>query len=301
MDIEEQKEWIKVTTENGSSVNAKHVIVATNFPIYDTGALFARMGQMRSYALAVKPDGKLPEGMYLSASKDERSIRPHRDGEAEWLIVGGGSHPSGKKGVNEKGQYEKLEKFAKEKFDTTTIEYRWSAQDSDPLDTLPYIGRMPQASEIYVTTGYGEWGMTTSFVSAKILSDLILGEENPWTELFSPLRLSLGASAKKLVPEAKRLIDGYGRLVTKGENIKDIPPDCGQVVTKGKKKLAVYKDKAGKCHAVSAVCTHMGCLVNWNNAEKTWDCPCHGSRFSCRGKVINGPAVKDLPEESIGE
>ncbi|QQG44844.1 MAG: FAD-dependent oxidoreductase [Candidatus Roizmanbacteria bacterium] len=145
---------------------------------------------------------------------------------------------------------------------------------------------MPKSKRVLVTTGYSAWGMTTSLVSAKLLSDLITGKKNEWESLYSPSRIK--KANNKNVPRAG-----------KGGEKMDLKPNEGKIVEENGEKLAVYKDESGKVTAVSAICTHMGCTVGWNNKDKTWDCPCHGSRYDKTGKVIHGPAVKNLSKKEI--
>lgn len=294
----EGSEAHEVRTEKGM-VKAKQVIIATNFPIYDKAAFFLRMEQKRSYALAVKLNGRCPEGMYIGIDED-LTFRPHKIGNEEWLIIGGGDHIPGtdKKNIDRFGD---LEKLARERFDIKSIDYKWAAQDSSPADQVPFIGKMPLSERIYVTTGYGEWGMTTSIVSAKLLTDLITEKDNPLEGLYSPTRIKPLVSVGKMKEMIPNILKGFGDYVRKMEGLdaEKLNNEEGRVVSYEGKKVAVYKDSGGKMHARSAVCTHMGCIVDWNSTEKSWDCPCHGSRFTPDGEILNGPARKPLPKMEI--
>ncbi len=280
LDIRENSRFCEVITNRGA-IKAKNVIIATNFPFYDKNKIFRQMPLVRSYALACRLKQKMPEGMFIGIESEDLSFRPHKSGGKEWLIIGG-VHQF----VDEKStinQYRKLEQEAREVFAIRAIDYKWAAQDSMPVDRVPYIGFLPSSKRILVTTGYGAWGMTTSFVSAKLLTDLITGEKNAWKDFYDPVRVK---SSLKTMNQGDKEMAG-------------IKNNEGKVISSQGEKLAVYKDDHGQLHAVSAVCTHMGCIVGWNNKDKTWDCPCHGSRYNKDGKVIHGPAPKDLPQKEI--
>jgi len=296
--IEENDAGCTVKTIKGT-IKSKCVIVASNYPMYDKGLFFLRMNQVRSYALAVRLK-KMPKGMFISSDNPRISIRPHKSGRAEWMIFGGANHVTGD-GASEGNRYELLEGLLKKRFKVNSIDYRWSAQDSFPIDNAPYIGKMPRAKNIYVTTGYGEWGMTTSVVSAKLLSDLVEGESNTWEELYAPSRLKSLAAFKKGADHVKRVVKSFTDHITKDEidKLSDLTPGSGKVISIKGKKVAISKDQRGKITAVSATCTHMGCVVDWNNTEKSWDCPCHGSRFTPTGNVLTGPALRPLEQKTF--
>lgn len=287
---------VVVSTAVGD-VHATDVIIATNYPIVDKAFFYMRMNQTRSYAIAVRTKQRIrPDNIYMGVAPDEPTVRTHSEGEKEWVILGGEVHTSGEGDTRK--YYENLENITRNLMTVDSVDYRWSAQDSTPIDMLPFIGKMPQTDHVYVTTGFGEWGMTTSVVSAKILTDLIRNRKNPWTEIYSPARVNLFMD--RLVEMGKHTLSGFSGYITgSDQELKALKPNEGTVITGNGKKLAVYKDKDGKLHARSAACTHMGCIVAWNTAEKSWDCPCHGSRFTKEGKVIRAPAIDDLPEEKL--
>jgi glycine/D-amino acid oxidase-like deaminating enzyme/nitrite reductase/ring-hydroxylating ferredoxin subunit len=291
---------IIVITDKGK-IKAKKVIVATNYPFFDKGLFFLRTSQARSYGLAARLKDIAPDGMFINEGKKEKtlSFRPHKSAESEWLIVGGESHPVGEK--EETDHFSNLEKIASEKFNLPNVDYIWSAQDSMSLDRVPFIGKMPFSKDFYVTTGFGKWGMTTSLVSAKILADLIAGRKNDWVRLYKPGRFNLTASFLEIIELFIRVMKSYGRYFRKEEKFKlsELEYNEGRVISFKNEKIAVYKDKNGKIQSHSAVCTHLGCIVAWNSTEKTWDCPCHGSRFRYDGTVLQGPAVKSLPDVNL--
>jgi len=235
--------------------------------------------------------------MYLSVEQPTRSIRQHPLGDGELLILSGDSHKTGQDDDTER-HYGALEQFAAERFEVRSVEYRWSTQDHMSVDQVPYIGRLRRMSDrLYVATGFNKWGMTGGTVAGILITDQILGRENPWTELFDPNRVKPLASVTDFVKEnvnvARRFV---GDRITKraSPTIEDLAPGEGHVASVAGKQLAISRDEDGILHAVSARCTHLGCIVNWNSAEQTWDCPCHGSLFTPDGAVIEGPAVTAL-------
>ncbi len=291
-----------VVTEDGT-VRAREVVIATGYPILDRGLYFPRVHPKRSYALSgVVPRDKLIEGMYISVDQPTRSLRTIDDGDRILLLVGGEGHAVGQDDDTE-GHYQRLEDWARERFDMQEITHRWATQDGETVDKVPYAGTLRRGSDhLFTATGFRKWGLTNGTTAAMLISDLILGHENPFAELYDPHRITLRESMSKFVKEnvkvARHLV-GDRISHPYGANFEDLSPGQAGVVGRGISRKAVYKDEGGELHVVSGVCTHLGCLVNWNPAEKTWDCPCHGSRFGYDGKVIQGPAVHDLQRKDI--
>lgn len=304
LDIEEEDKECRVKTSRGQ-LRARDVVLATHFPFYDHAMYFARMHPKRSYVLGCRLRGQTPEGMFITAGSPFHSFRPNpsEDGGQIWM-VGGENHKTGE-GGDTRERYRRLELYARETFDVESIEYRWATQDNVTVDRVPYIGKQTPASDhIYVATGFGGWGMTNSHAAAMILTDMIAGRENPWSEVFDPNRFKPVTSAKDFVVEnvdvAKRFV--ADRVNTPEEDdLSDLLEGEGRVVEFSNERVAVCRLEDGAVHAVSATCTHMGCIVNWNSAERSWDCPCHGSRFNPDGKVIQGPANKSLKRVSLSE
>jgi glycine/D-amino acid oxidase-like deaminating enzyme/nitrite reductase/ring-hydroxylating ferredoxin subunit len=301
LDIDEAAETCRVTTDKGV-VEAGKVVICTHFPFYDHGMYFARMHPKRSYVLGCRLSGKAPEGMFITSEAPFHSFRsnPLEEGGEIWM-VGGENHKTGQ-GGDTRQRYRNLELWARERFPVEAIEYRWSTQDNVTVDRVPYIGKASPGSErLFVATGFGGWGMTNSTVSAMILSDLVLETENAWSSLYDPNRFKPITSAKDLAVEnvdvAKHFV-GDRLSVKEEESIPDLMEGEGRIVELDDEKVALCKLEGGATHAVSATCTHMGCVVAWNGAEKSWDCPCHGSRFNYDGTVIQGPANKDLKKVS---
>lgn len=282
-----------VTTDRGT-VQARAVVLATHLPFPASGGFFARTTPMRSYALAARINGERPRAMYITVDDPKRSVRSTPDG---WVIVGGEGHKVGQDG-DTTSRYATLEAWARERFEVASIGDRWSAQDYATADGLPYVGRLtPPSKNVFVATGYGKWGMTNGTVAAMILADLIAGRDNPWAATFDSTRLAVRQSAKNVlsggVDVAKHLVgDRVSSL--RAPSAEDLKPGSGGVVELDGDTVAAFRDEDGTLCAVSATCTHLGCRVSFNTAERTWDCPCHGSRFALDGSVIEGPAVEDL-------
>ena len=286
----------------GGSVRADRVVVATHYPFLDRSLAFARVHPERSYAIVCRIDGTPPEGMFLSAGSPTRSVRGVPAGDEELLLIGGEGHRTGQGGDTEE-RYDRLEAFVREHWEVRSVEYRWSAQDNTTLDGLPYIGALtPFSGRVLMATGFAKWGMTGGTAAAAILADELLGRENPWASLFDPNRLTLRRSAYRLLREnADAGIRFVGDRLTKPGRrpIDELEPGEGDIVRHDGEKVAAFRDEQGRLTAVSATCTHLGCQVNWNRAERSWDCPCHGSRFAPDGQVLQGPAVHRLERKPV--
>jgi glycine/D-amino acid oxidase-like deaminating enzyme/nitrite reductase/ring-hydroxylating ferredoxin subunit len=284
----------RIETDRGE-IRAKHVLIATHQPFPKKGAYYAQMYLKRSFAFAVRIRGEVPRGMYISAGADFHSLRPQKVHGEDALIVGGGPHRTGQ-APDTMALVRGVEDWARSHFDVEAFLYRWATQDNVTSDRLPLVGRLASDTpHLYVATGFGGWGMTNGTVAGHLLADLVLERENRWESLYDPARLGTAKKAaahvKDAVGVAKDLMGAYD----KGPPTKEaVPPGEGHIVECGFEKVAVYRDEDGRIHEMSAVCTHMQCLVRWNSAERTWDCPCHGSRFDPLGRVLHGPATRPL-------
>ena len=291
----------KVLTNRNHEIKAKKVVIATHFPFYDLkGLFFARLEPQRSYVVAARSKQNYQGGMYISAESPTRSIRstPVKDGE-HLLLIGGEGHKVGQD-ADMMNNYEILSQFTSEHFQVEDFPYRWSAQDLVTMDDVPYVGNITEnEQDVYVATGYAKWGMTNGTAAALLLSDMILGRDNQYTNLYSPSRFSLNPTLKKLVSTnldvAKHLIKG--KLENPERTKEDFQQNEGGVILHNGKRAGCYKDEQGIVHIVDTTCSHLGCEVAWNNSERSWDCPCHGSRFSYKGEVLEGPA--ETPLEKI--
>jgi glycine/D-amino acid oxidase-like deaminating enzyme/nitrite reductase/ring-hydroxylating ferredoxin subunit len=298
LDVDEGDPCV-VTTDRGV-IRARDVVVATHIPFLDRGLYFARQFPFRDYVVAA-PIGRdaAPDAMYLSTESPTHSIRlTEYDDDRMLLIVGGEGHTTGREEDTDE-RYERLEAWTRERFGVTEFTHRWSTQDYTSVDRVPYVGRLhPATKRVWTATAFGAWGMTNGVMSGLLLADLITGVDNPWADLYDPSRTGpVGHSTKEFVKEnvavGARLVAGY---VTPGDvkSADELAPGEAAVIRSGLGKVATYRDEDGVLHEVSASCTHLGCIVGWNPGETTWDCPCHGSRFDVDGRVLQGPAVKDL-------
>ncbi|MDP4170993.1 MAG: FAD-dependent oxidoreductase [Bacillota bacterium] len=298
MDVEDaDSDEPKVVTRDGHSISCRHVISASHFPFYDgMGFYFARMHQERSYVIGVKTEKEFPGGMYISVDNPTRSIRSTPVEGGNLVIIGGENHKTGQ-GPDTFVHYEALQDFAYHVLGTSEISYRWSAQDLITLDKIPYIGPVTKKKEnILIATGYKKWGMTGGTLAARLLCDYVLKQENPYKEIYTPSRFDADPSFKNLVSTnadvATHLIKGKLEFVPKDPD--DVQNGQGCVVMYNGKRSGAYRDDSGHLFMVDTTCTHLGCECEWNHAEKTWDCPCHGSRFSYKGDVVDGPALDPL-------
>lgn len=286
-----------VKTAEGHFISSQHIVAASHFPFNDFDHFyFAKLQVMRSYVIGVKSSQPASEGMYISQETPSRSIRytPMPDGE-KLLLIGGESHHTGRNKKDTQDYYKELAEFASRYYDSDNVLYRWSAQDLLTLDGVPYIGR--SHDNIYVATGYAKWGMTSGLTAANLISDLILERGSRFADVFDPKRSKVKPkdTAKFVLQNAavaKELVSGKVKKPVKIMN--DLETEEGGVVEWNGQKAGAYKDQGGTCHVVDITCTHMGCETSWNAAERSWDCPCHGSRFSYDGEVLEGPAVKPL-------
>jgi glycine/D-amino acid oxidase-like deaminating enzyme/nitrite reductase/ring-hydroxylating ferredoxin subunit len=290
-----------VRTERAAEVSADHVVLATQIPFLDRGLYFARAHIQRSYAISVRLRGAIPQGMYLQAESPGRTLRSLRWRGEELLLVGGESHELGHGDPSEK--FRALERYARDRFDVTGIEHRWSAHDFISEDGLPYVGAVwPLSDRVLCATGMRKWGLAMGAAAGRMLADQVSGEQNEWRTVFDPARLPPVRSVPELL---KHNADSGLHLVADrlrhGPSSSDLGPGEGAVIRDGLAQRAVHRDDDGRLHAVSAACTHLGCIVRWNGAERTWDCPCHGSRFDASGEVISGPATRALEPSDVPE
>jgi glycine/D-amino acid oxidase-like deaminating enzyme/nitrite reductase/ring-hydroxylating ferredoxin subunit len=293
----------RLTTAEGYRVTAGDAILATHFPFMDRGLYFARQHAERSYAMGVFVDDHQVDGMYISTESPAHTIRSIPTERGEMLLVGGESHKTGQ--ADEVERYARVEEWARRHWDVREVAYRWSTQDAMPVDGVPYIGKLnPGAKSIWTATGFLKWGLTNGTAAADILTARIGGRGHPHAALFDSTRLKPLASAKELVKENANVAVHFVKDHVERPDERstgDLAPGEGGTVRIGAKKVGAYRDDDGALHAVSTTCTHLGCAVHWNAAEKSWDCPCHGSRFHWDGTVLEGPAVKDLKRVDLDD
>jgi glycine/D-amino acid oxidase-like deaminating enzyme/nitrite reductase/ring-hydroxylating ferredoxin subunit len=297
LDIDERDGGVVVETDGGK-VRAEAAVVATLLPFLDIGGYFAKAHPSRSYALSVRCSRPVPGGMYLSVDSPTRSVRPVDVEGAAGLVLEGSSHKPGQTQDTER-YYTDLEAWARQTFEVEAVDYRWSAQDYVTVDQVPYIGRCARTESVYVGTGYRKWGMTGGTVAGMIIADLIDGRDNPWLEVFDATRIGTSQAATKFVKEnasvGMHFVKDRLQRLRAGE-IGELSPGIGGIVKVEGNAVGAYRDTSGDLHAVSITCTHLGCSLKWNPAETSWDCPCHGSRFTHTGEIIEGPATQPLEQ-----
>ncbi len=292
----------RIETNDGLVVTAGAVVVATNTPVNDLVAIHTKQAPYLTYVIGARvPRGSVTRALYWDTLDPYhyvrlQSVNSDEADEYEILIVGGEDHKTGQEddaGV----RYQWLEDWTRERFPMAgRVEFRWSGQVMEPVDSLAFIGRNPlDADNVYIATGDSGNGMTHGAIAGMLLTDLILGRENEWATLYDPARKTLRA-APTFVRENLNVAAQYADWATAGAvgSPDEIAAGSGAVIRRGLAKVAVYRDEQGALHEYSAVCAHLGCIVQWNDDEKTWDCPCHGSRYNSFGRVINGPAIDDL-------
>lgn len=268
------------------SVRADKIIFATHFPFINfPGIYFARMHQERSYVIALQNAGKL-NGMYIGDGEDTLSFRQYD----KYILLGGQAHRTGEN--REGGCFERLEEAAGKLYPESFVAACWSAQDCITTDKIPFIGRYAAGHpNWFVASGFQKWGMSSAMVSAMLLKDMICGIGNPYEEIFAPSRFS-AEEIPELMKEGGKAVKGLTKRFfhIPTETAAALEPGHGAVVETQQGKAGVYKAEDGTLCQVDIVCPHMGCELTWNPDERSWDCPCHGSRFDCEGNLLDGPA-----------
>jgi len=250
----------------------------------------------QSYVLAAETAGEQPEGMYYRVDDPYLSVRTARLDGRELTLIGGQNHKTGQGGDTAE-RYRALEAEARETFEIEQIVYRWSTQDFASVDGLPYVGHGgPLTDSLYIATGFGGWGMSNGIAAGLQIGDMVRGRETPWQRAFDPRRLTVKSSAPKLLSEtaneAGQFISGWMKHAR--SKPQELKADEAAIYSREGKPIAAYRNRDGELYTHSAVCPHMGCVVEFNPAERSWDCPCHGSRFDTDGRVIDAPAVAGL-------
>ncbi len=304
IDIQTNTSQPVVVTKQGWKITCNAVVTSSHFPFFDgRGFYFTRMHAEKSYVLAVKAEKEYPGGMYLCVDQPTRSLRYTTINGETYILVGGESHKTGQ-GINTIKHYEALQEWAQSTLGIKQIPYRWSTQDLITIDNIPYIGRISSKHDnIYVATGYRKWGMTTSAVAAKLLTNLVMKQDNRFKDVFTPSRFLADPSVKDFIVQNTDVAGHFitGKLGMKYKKIDELSNDEGAVVKVKGERTGAYKDKNGYLHLVDTTCTHLGCECEWNSGDRTWDCPCHGSRFSYEGDVVEGPAEMPLKKVSLDQ
>jgi glycine/D-amino acid oxidase-like deaminating enzyme/nitrite reductase/ring-hydroxylating ferredoxin subunit len=307
-----------VVTSEGHAVRAAHVVVATNTPVNNKLVMHLRQYPYRTYIIGMRvKKGALPHALWWDSGDPEMNtdfhpyhyvrVQPY-DEEYELLIVGGEDHQTGlpdaeANNIPEEMRYARLEQWTRKRFPVENVVYHWSGQVMETMDALGYVGRNPMDKDnVYIITGDSGNGLTNAGVAAILIPALIAGNDHPWKDIYSPSRFKLFTAGKVFIKEVIGGMTEYLKTKPKDtgrETLAELQSGEGKIVEMRGRKYAVYKDEMNMLHFVNAECTHLSCIIKWNRDEKTWDCPCHGSRFTYEGKVVNGPANKDLHYHSI--
>lgn len=241
--------------------------------------------------------------MYLGADQPTHSLRSATLNGEEVVLIGGEGHKVGQ-GINTEYHYQSLQRFAEENFNVLSYPYRWSAQDLITIDKIPYIGKLKESKEnIFIATGFKKWGMTHGTVAAQLITDLIMQRKNPYEEVYKPSRFHADPSIRYFLRQNLDVADHFirGKLDLPKKSVEQLEKGEGNIIYVNSKRAGAYKDEGGKIHCVDTTCTHLGCEVNWNAGDSTWDCPCHGSRFSYDGTVLEGPAKTPLKTINLND
>jgi Rieske Fe-S protein len=312
----EDGDQVRIETSKGYSIRAQAAIVATNCPINDRLVIHSKQAPYSTYVLALRVTREV-EHLLLwdtaeTAEEEEQTLGPipyhylrfARDNEGDVLIVGAEDHKTGQ-ATDFEARLAKLERWTRDHLPFVgEITDHWSGQVMEPVDGIAYIGRNPGDKNVFVVTGDSGNGMTHGTIAGILITDLICGRENPWTKLYDPSRKTLSPKVvADYVAENANVVAQLRDYVTPGDELdaEKIQSGGGAILREGAKKIAAYRDEQGTLHKFSAVCPHLKCIVRWDGCEKTWDCPCHGSRFDALGRVLNGPAISDLEEVESSE
>lgn len=292
----------RVETNHGPSVACDAIVVATNTPVNDRVAIHTKQAPYVTYVIGVKvPKGSVTRALYWDTPDPYHYIRLQTDKNRshDILIVGGEDHKTGQANDGME-RFARLEQWTRERFPQIgEVEFRWSGQVMEPVDGVAFIGRNPlDEDNVFIATGDSGQGMTHGTIAGVLLTDLLQDRKNPWEDLYSPSRITLRAFGE-YAGENINVAGQFTDYLTAGEikSVDELNAGQGAIMREGVSKLAVYRDETGMVHKLSAVCPHLGCVVSWNSTEKTWDCPCHGSKYRADGRVYNGPANSDLSPE----
>ena len=286
-----------IETEDGCLISAKYLVVATKYPIINIpGFYFMKMYQSTSYGISMNVKDKLFDGVYITSSNPKISVRMAKDDNGYVLIVVGSDHKTGEK-IDLSNSYKNLENIARKIYSEGEIENYWNTEDCITLDKIPYIGKYSTIWEnAYVATGFNKWGITTSNVAASIIADMIMERKNRYEEIFISTRVEPVKNRQEMGAMLKETVNSLviKKFVLPEEEQENLKEGEGKILEIDGEKVGAYKDEKGRIYTIVPKCAHLGCELTWNNLDKTWDCPCHGSRYEYTGKMIYGPTVKDV-------
>lgn len=286
--IDEASRW-RVVTDGGATIHAEHVVIATNMTVKSPVGMANRTQPRSHVAMAFRADDPdMVDGMFIGIDDPTRSLRMGRDAEGSLLVALGPKFNTGQDG-NVAARFQELEQWVRPHFPVGTVAWRWCNEDYDTADRVAFAGTPDpeKAAGFHIATGFNAWGISNGTAAGMMIADLVAGRSSPWAKLYDP--------ARSYPKDFHKNGDSQSVL----GDAEDIAPGQGGVLVRGDEKIAAWRDDAGRLHAVSATCTHKGCTVTWNNADRTWDCPCHGSIFAADGSVVHGPARKPLPSVKL--
>ncbi len=297
--ISEESDMVRVTLENGHKIGAHQVILATHSPI-GLSPVHTEVAPYSSYVIAAKVKSWPGEGLFWDLYDPYHYIRQAPYQGEHILIVGGCDHKTGQQ-TGTRQAYEDLRQYTQDRFGIEEVLFSWSGQVFESADGLPFIGKSPLQKNVYIATGYSGDGLTWGTAAARLLTDLLTQQPNPLADVVSPARLKVGAAAKDFIKENVNVAYHFikDRISVDARQLEDIVPGEGKIIRQGTQQVAVYRDEQGNYHGLDPVCPHMKCIVRWNTAEKSWDCPCHGGRFNCLGKMLSAPPMHDLKAVEI--
>ncbi|MFL6674639.1 MAG: FAD-dependent oxidoreductase [Massilia sp.] len=301
----EEVAGLQVVRTDAGLISAQAVVVATNTPFNHRVVMHTKQAGYRTYVIGMRvPKGSVPRILLWDTGDPYYYVRlatPYPNADHEILIVGGADHKVGQDSHPEH-RYDEIERWVRERFPMAqSVQYRWSGEVMEPSDGVAYLGRDPAGSKnVYLITGDSGNGMTHCTAGAMLVTDLIMGRDNPWSVIYDPAR-KVTHGVLDFVSEQANTLSQYGDWLTGGEldSPQQIAAGQGAIVRDGMRKLAVYRAESGELHVLSAACTHLDCVVHWNGAERSWDCPCHGSRFDVHGTVLHGPAARALEQVEL--
>lgn len=281
-------------TDDGHKITCKHAVFTTHYPQIETDDFYDQLWARTTHALAYKTDKKLFDGAHIAYDTPSVTLRTMEYFGDHYLLIGGQSHGTGD-GHSDEERYEKIHELAQKLFPLEKPVFKWCAHDLMTKDKIPFIGKMnPKFENTYTITGLNAWGLANSSVGAMVLADMICGRENKYAEMYNPFREIPEIAKDKVEEKSSSAVDKVAY-----PKVEDLENDQMTILEKEDKRIGVYKDKNGKLHYMNLSCTHHGCGLGLNDGDKTWDCPCHGSRFDKFGRVIFGPAIKDLKKEEL--
>lgn len=298
--MEDGRHGVRVETSTGH-IEAEHLVLATHGPLIGLATMQSRAHPLQSYVIAVRIRDEIEDALYWDQMEPYHYTRVLHSDDPQLLIIGGADHRTGDASDPE-DSFKQLIEYALERYEVESVVDRWSHEYFEPADKLPYVGKLPGRQSMYMGTGFSGDGLAWGLVTAELISHLIEGREHPLRKVITPSRVKPLAAAKEMMSAGltiARHAVGDQLSFSDVESVEDIPAGEGRLVRQGLTRLAVYKDEGGLVHAMSPVCRHAGCIVQWNNAAKTWDCPCHGGRYDAYGKVIAAPPQHDLERREL--